>query len=124
MRHRVWNNLRHSFSELDTLLAWFAIFLWLVDYTWRFTELDGFLNTLRRLTIWDWANWKPIVGGEWLMIMASGLYWVGIIVVLIVFVRLVHKIFTKRKDDTVEVFERLISVLERIEKRLNDNNKL
>ncbi len=121
----VWGNIRHSFSELDTLLAWLAIFLWLSDYTWRFTGLDGFLNTLlHRLLPWDWENWRPIVGGEWYMIAASGVYWFGIIIVFIVFILLVRKIFTKRKDDTVEVFERLISVLERIEKRLNDNDKL
>ena len=59
------------------------------------------------------------------MIMASGLYWVGTIATAIVFVLLVRKIFTER-GDTDGVLKNILSVLERIEKRLkdNDNTKL
>jgi len=102
MRNRGWYNFRQSFSELGTLLAWLAIFLWLSDYAWRFTGLDGFLNTLHRLTIRNWLNWKPIVGDNWQTTTASVFYWFGIAMALLVFILLVRKLFTQHKDDPLQ----------------------
>lgn len=108
MRNRARNNLGHSFAKLGTLLAWLAIFIWLADVTWRFTGLDGITNTLYRFVIGNWLNWKPIAGGGWHLITASGLYWFGIVMVLVVCILLLRKIFTKHEDEPVERVERAL----------------
>lgn len=114
MCKRAWNNLRSSFSKLDTLLAWFAVFVWVVYFTQSFTGLDGFINFIQRATSGDWLGFKPIVGGVWYMYVASGVYWGGLALGIMVFIFLIRKLFTKHKED---------ETIERIERDLRDIKK-
>jgi len=100
MLRTIRNNIQNIFSKFDTLLALLAIFLWVSDYSWRATNLDGFLGFWERLFAWNWDKWKPIVHGWWLMTTFSIVYWIGIILIVIVFIRLVWKLFTKKEDDS------------------------
>jgi hypothetical protein len=107
------SNIKSSFTKLDTLLAWLAIFLWVTDWTWRYTNLDGVTNLVfHRLPKWDWSEWKPIVGGGG-MTGVSVFYWAGVVAVVITSFLLVRKLFSKTDADIVES----------LNKTLKENNK-
>lgn len=120
MLKTAWHNLRTSYSKLDTLLAWLAIFVWVFEYTWRVTELDGLTDTLRRLGSWDWADWSPITGGDWYMIASSCFYWFGIAMALVVFVLLVRKIFMRPENESVDEIRQSLSGIQASIDRLTD----